>query len=173
MKQTNYLYRNYYLFISVLYFYISCNPESIDPITTINRFYYTNSFETETDLKDWKIQTENAYIVDSFVGAFGKHSVLIFGGCFYPHYAKQFGPFDHDIKLNISLIGKIYGGQLAFSQLDNDPDCVLKKYIFFNSNNWQEYHFKEDIRVPSNSRFEISMSSQNGLIVDHIVIFEK
>lgn len=150
-----------------------CSIDVSDHTISPAHFLYTNSFETEAEIQDWEIQSDYIWKVDSFLGSFGKHSVLVFGGCFYPHFAKQFGPFDHPIKLNVSLISKVCGGILNYVALDNNPDCLLTKSIYIFSNEWQEYHFKEDLVVPSNTRFEISLSSQSGLVADYISIYEK
>lgn len=155
------------LIYSLIWITSSCTKDEM-PSASRSKFIYTNSFETASDIEEFQ-HVDFCWLSDTAMGAFGKHSVVFAGGCFYGHFNKTFPALDHDALINVLVIAKAP----AFSNHTDLYIDSLHYSLFSTLHGWQKIQFKEDLLVPANTPFTFSLTNQSGTFVDFLQVYEK
>jgi len=155
------------LICSLIGISISCTKDEM-PSASRSKFIYTNSFETASDIEEFQ-HVDFCWLSDTAMGAFGKHSAVFAGGCFYGHFNKTFQALDHDAHINVMIIAKSPG-------FSNHTDLYIDSLhysLFSTLHGWQTIQFKENIYLPAYTSFTLSLTNQSGTYIDYLQVYEK
>ena len=139
------------------------------PVKTIeppaSRVYF-NSFESQGDTIGWKGLME--FRADA-PPLGGKHSVLISGGCIYPHAYYDLPVSQEDNYLIVKCFGKNLsnGGGIELDLSDNDAHHHI--VIGITDTIWRSYQSRDTLYCPRNTRLRLSMSS-GGIVPSSMLV---
>ncbi|MBI1938254.1 MAG: hypothetical protein HYS25_09010 [Ignavibacteriales bacterium] len=138
-----------YLLLPVLALFVSCGDNGTNNIDNQNseRVFYSNSFESETDISGWQGLTKEM-IADEAFPANGQHSLHISGACLQPAASIELDNTSEGMyKLKFwAKMGQ--PSQSAALVLKTEGGDDNKIEITANSLDWRYYESENYIQVP-------------------------
>lgn len=159
----------------------SGEDDGIDPASSSQDTVYFNSFETISDLDNWRGNSIPSQAADAPDGG-GEKSALISGGCVMPHAFLTLPPTGRDSRVTVRCYGKNpgygklpgNGGSVALRVGDAGSDAV---FIWVGEDEWTVYHSERPLLWPADSSLTIYLASggfvSSSMLIDELLITAK
>lgn len=142
-----------YLLLPVLVLFVSCDDNSTNNIDNQNseKIFYSNSFESETDISGWQGLTKEM-IADEVFSTNGEHSLHISGACLQPAASIELDNTSEGMyKLKFwAKMGQ--PSQSAILVLKTEGGNANKIEITANSLDWRYHESENYIQVPADKK---------------------
>jgi hypothetical protein len=149
-------------------FNLHCKGTTESEFSFTNVVYF-NSFENESDLKNWEgLTTQNLVENPSPYG--GKHSVYISGGCVIPHASLTLKAPGKDILVTLEFYSKnlAIGGGI---ELIMGRDFFERLCVTVDDTTWKKCRSDQSLKWPADSTMSIWMSA-GGIVASSMLIDE-
>jgi photosystem II stability/assembly factor-like uncharacterized protein len=130
---------------------------------------YSNSFESPQDTAGWEWQGYMEFRSDVPPDG-GIRSIYISGGCVWPHFWIELGPFDYDGFYKIQCWGKDLGSGGGVT-LDEEGAFSHGANIFINESEWTFYESTEALFCTAGKKIILAMGA--GGIVSSAMLIDK
>lgn len=142
-----------YLLLPVLVLFASCDDNGTNNIDNQNseKVFYSNSFESETDISGWQGLTKEM-IADEAFSANGQHSLHISGACLQPAASIEFDNTNEGMyKLKFwAKMGQPSQSATLVLKAENGVDNKIE--LTANSLEWRYYESENYIQVPADKK---------------------
>lgn len=139
--------------------------------------FYSTSFEEDDSINEWEGSNYLRFDDDTPQGG-GKRSLLISGGCVWPHQKLDLGRIDHESKYVISFWGKVIslGGNVSLVASSGNNSYVELATVDVRNEEWTKYEVESKISAPKGLQLKLTASSggfvAGGMLIDLLEISE-